>query len=366
MGKRTRRSKKPPKGEKPSSGNANGFLDNPDLLGLYEAFAPHALLAGGSTDHNDASKDPASGKSGSDHTEHLRRIQQHFLAQQRQILAVAAGLQDDDSNAKLIEQFARMADPGTDCAQSESDGTPLEAQIPSMLAAWRSAAQQLSGLGPDGSNEGVSSSDFTASLDQTPDLFRNLMQLGSMGDVADTNHTISRLAGAMGDLRAVQERLYALGNEIASESMSLLRQRLAEKDRPPVNSTREFYDLWVDCSEAVYADHVQKEDYAVLFGELVNAAVEVRRHRDTVIELVSGLFGLPRKAYFESIEKELLNARRLEKAAQEERQAFREQIAALTLKVEALSDHDPKPKKPNGKRKGKKSRERSRARSKKG
>lgn len=117
---------------------------------------------------------------------------------------------------------------------------------------------------------------------------------------------------AFGFTREHQERLQALGQaqlrwqranevynalmaKVAQDAFSQFESKLAEHEEPgrQIGSVRALFDLWVDAAEDAWAKAALSPDYRHVFGELVNAQMQLRTAAQAIGEQTTNQMGLP-------------------------------------------------------------------------
>jgi class III poly(R)-hydroxyalkanoic acid synthase PhaE subunit len=126
--------------------------------------------------------------------------------------------------------------------------------------------------------------------------------------------------------RALQEYLNAHAR-LGVDTIERFSKRVMERAETgqEITSLREVYDLWVDAGEAAYSEFVLTEEYAALYGRLVNALMALKHHSQNLMDEAVGAANLP--------------TRRGMTTLQCRQQEVRRQIAALRSELdEALGD----------------------------
>ena len=100
--------------------------------------------------------------------------------------------------------------------------------------------------------------------------------------------------------------------KIAVRSVERFRDTLLEKGTAgeSIDTLRGLYDLWVDVSEAAYAEQVTTEEYSAAHGKLINALMEVKLQGRVMVDEMVGALGLPTRREVDSLEKRLQEVRR--------------------------------------------------------
>lgn len=120
---------------------------------------------------------------------------------------------------------------------------------------------------------------------------------------------------------------------VSIESLQLLQQKLAEFQGDDAaeapNSMRGLYDLWVDVSEATYADFAMSEEYQSLYGDMVNRLMELKKHYGEMVDESMDRMNLPTRKEMDTVQQRLQETRRDNQALRRELKEIR---ALLTEK----------------------------------
>lgn len=182
---------------------------------------------------------------------------------------------------------------------------------PGQLGDWADATRSLMGMGPEPVGSMMQS--MAGLYAATADVMNGLKgEFPSMMGVLE-NET-QRLLGipAVGYSRETQEQMqravqlhlahqHAMNrfsvamSRLTSESMDLLLQKLtALGERGETISTlRGLYDLWVDSSEEVFARFALTDEFARLYGEVVNTLMAFRLHVQGMVDDMLSRMNLP-------------------------------------------------------------------------
>ncbi len=129
------------------------------------------------------------------------------------------------------------------------------------------------------------------------------------------------------------------------EEFETALKRLAEEGKA-IGSTREFYDLWVDCCETSYARFVSTDEYSELHGELINRLMALKFHGTSMIDEALGAMNMPTQREINTLLRRFEEMRREAKDVQAELQRLHDQIERLgaprTEKAAAAPDRSPR------------------------
>ncbi len=152
-------------------------------------------------------------------------------------------------------------------------------------------------------------------------------------------------------------------NRMNLRALDLFHKKLLERGASdePINSMRELYVLWVDCSEEANSETVTSDEYQELNAQMVNALVRVQNHVQGMIDDYLEAMNMPTRKEVDSAHRQVhalkRRVRELEatvkalgnnsehraevRAVREEMErldirGLREEVANLTKKVAAL------------------------------
>jgi len=126
---------------------------------------------------------------------------------------------------------------------------------------------------------------------------------------------------ALGDYNAQLGR-------IGSECVQRLQKQLGEREEP-ITSGRAFYDLWVDTCEEVYGEAVLTDDYARVYGHLVNALMALKYRGMQIVDEALATMNMPAQREIDTLQERLQELRR-------QNQTLRCSLEELQDRMEAL------------------------------
>jgi polyhydroxyalkanoate synthase subunit PhaE len=163
--------------------------------------------------------------------------------------------------------------------------------------------------------------------DEVHDRIERFLSVPSVGYTREWQDQSQRGAKLVLDYqRASQEYLNAHAR-LGVDTIERFSKRIMERAETgqEITSLREVYDLWVDAGEAAYSELVSTEEYAAIYGRLVNALMALKRHSQNLVDEAVSAANLP--------------TRRDMVTLQCRQQEVRRQIAALRSELgEAIGD----------------------------
>lgn len=88
------------------------------------------------------------------------------------------------------------------------------------------------------------------------------------------------------DYRKAHQEYADLLRQAAMHSLDLLQDKLIEMAEAGqgIETLREFYNLWVDCSEQAYAETVRSETYSRINARMINSLMRFRQHSQRLLD----------------------------------------------------------------------------------
>lgn len=119
------------------------------------------------------------------------------------------------------------------------------------------------------------------------------------------------LAAAHAQYRKLEAALQARLAAMQTDALSLLERKVRERAdaQQPLATMRELYDLWVECSEQVYAQLAHSEAHCELQANLANAAVELRACQQDILERTLKQFDLPTRSELNTVHRQIRELR---------------------------------------------------------
>ncbi|MDD5394059.1 MAG: class III poly(R)-hydroxyalkanoic acid synthase subunit PhaE [Thiothrix sp.] len=116
------------------------------------------------------------------------------------------------------------------------------------------------------------------------------------------------------------------------KSVGALRERVKtlRNEGKTINTLRELYDLWVDVNEDVYGKFAMTDEYQVVYGDMVNSLMALKKGINAELDTVYESANLPTR-------KDLNMAFQKQQEARRENRALRQQLQELSRKVDALT-----------------------------
>jgi len=122
----------------------------------------------------------------------------------------------------------------------------------------------------------------------------------------------------------------------ASASLDSVKKRLQDlhEKGEKIESLRGLYDMWVDASEDAYGDFATSDEYQVVYGDLINALMKVRKDLNEISERHYVQMNIPTRSEINTMQHRQQETRR-------ENRSLRSELADLRAQVEALATGKP-------------------------
>lgn len=125
--------------------------------------------------------------------------------------------------------------------------------------------------------------------------------------------------------------------EMGSRSVEALRKRLTEmtENGAAIETVREFYDLWVEVNEAVYGEFAMTDEYQVVYGDMVNSLMALRKEINRYNEKIHKAMNIPTRTEINALHQRLQEQRR-------ENRRLRTELNTLSARISSLETAAPK------------------------
>jgi class III poly(R)-hydroxyalkanoic acid synthase PhaE subunit len=215
---------------------------------------------------------------------------------------------------------------------SSSQAQNLFWQMP--LANWQRTASSLSSLPGDyfSSAAGHPAFDARSKLDE-------VLSAPGLGYTRESQADLQQFTRLVLEYQRAQQSYDHFFVEMSKQSLDAMRDRLLlrmEDGEEPITSVRELYDLWVDCSEAVYGERVLSDEYSRLNGEMINALMALKQHGARISDEMAGMMNMPTRQEVDTVHQRFQVSRRAGKALEQEVEILNAREKDLSEQVERL------------------------------
>jgi class III poly(R)-hydroxyalkanoic acid synthase PhaE subunit len=140
----------------------------------------------------------------------------------------------------------------------------------------------------------------------------NFLSTPALGYKRESQEKYQKLSRLMLDYqKSSYEYMTALA-KVNMEAITVFQRKLQETTaaQEPVNSIKAVYDLWVDASEEVYAEFAMSDNYADIYGKLVNSLMSVKHQMTDILDDQLESLNMPTRREIDTLHKRLQSVRR--------------------------------------------------------
>lgn len=121
------------------------------------------------------------------------------------------------------------------------------------------------------------------------------LRMPAFGPAREHQERWQALAAAMTALQQKNDDYTALLLEAGRDAFERFERKLEERSEPgrQLQSARALFDLWIDAAEEAYAEIALSPRFRRVYGDLVNAQMQVRAGVQGEVERMAALFGMP-------------------------------------------------------------------------
>ncbi|MBF0125627.1 MAG: class III poly(R)-hydroxyalkanoic acid synthase subunit PhaE [Magnetococcales bacterium] len=140
------------------------------------------------------------------------------------------------------------------------------------------------------------------------------------------------------EYRKASEEFQVFMTKANNRALDLLHRKLLElaAENKPLQTMRDLYVLWVDCSEEANAEAVTSKEFNALNARMMNALVRVRQHMGGMVDDGLATMNMPTRRELDSAHKQITSLRRRVQALEDEIQELR--AKDTTADLNALRD----------------------------
>lgn len=157
-----------------------------------------------------------------------------------------------------------------------------------------------------------------AASDGATQQFADLIsRLPAMGLAREQTEAWRELLAAQAEYQQLEQELRTVWAKVQTDALTMLealiRERKAKQSDagavPGIEDFREFYNLWVECGEKVFAQVARSESYCKLQAQFGNAAVRLRARQQAILERVLKQYDLPTRSELNTVHKQMRELR---------------------------------------------------------
>lgn len=138
------------------------------------------------------------------------------------------------------------------------------------------------------------------------------LRMPAFGPAREHQERWQALAAAMTTLQQKNDDYTTLMLEAGRDAFERFERKLAERSEPgrQLQSARALFDLWIDAAEEAYAEIALSPRFRRVYGDLVNAQMQVRAGVQGEVERIGALFGMPGRTEVDAAHKRIAELER--------------------------------------------------------
>ncbi|TVQ73361.1 class III poly(R)-hydroxyalkanoic acid synthase subunit PhaE [Ectothiorhodospira sp. BSL-9] len=138
------------------------------------------------------------------------------------------------------------------------------------------------------------------------------LSVPGVGYTRESQEQYQNLAKLMMEYQQAMQQYQQAFAKVGMDSVDRFRARLDDAGRQdtPITSMRALYDEWVDVSEEVYGEFVMSEEYAKVYGDMVNSLMAVKRQGTRLMDEVTESLNMPTRREVNTLHRRLQESRR--------------------------------------------------------
>jgi class III poly(R)-hydroxyalkanoic acid synthase PhaE subunit len=207
-----------------------------------------------------------------------------------------------------------------------------------MLDSWDHFANQMT------SGFDFSSLDMPGVL-KGKEEFDRLLNTPALGQWREHQHQLQQITRRTVEYQEADLAYKLAFAKVGLHGVEALRKRLRQmaEEGQSVDTFRGLYDLWVEVNEEVYGEFALTDEYQVIYGDLTNSLMALRKEINVLNEKMHKAMNIPTRSEVNTINMRLQEQRRETRQLRAEVDALRKQLVATRQQ----------PEKSKGKNKGK-------------
>ena len=198
-------------------------------------------------------------------------------------------------------------------------------------ANWQKMAAAMMPVELPGSTSGI------YGIGEDYDRISQMLSMPGLGFFRESQEKQQAGAKLALDYQQSNQKFNASFMQVSIESLQAFQDKLAslfegsESEAP--SSLRAVYDLWVDISEAHYANYAMSEEYQSLYGDMVNKLMALKRHYSELVDETMESLNLPSRKELDTVHQRLHQARRENQNLHRELKEIRAMLANKPAKA---------------------------------
>ena len=168
-------------------------------------------------------------------------------------------------------------------------------------------------------------------VDSVREQAEKVLSVPALGYTRESQEEQQRFAREAIEFQAALQNYSAILAKAGRQAIDRLQDKLAEASEPGrgIDSLRALYDVWVDASEEAYAEAALSDEFQVVYGDLVNSMMRLKRHAQDAVEHQLGALGVPGR-------RELNSAHQIIHGLRREVSGLRSELAGMRREIDAI------------------------------
>ncbi|PJK06548.1 hypothetical protein CO612_02965 [Lysobacteraceae bacterium NML71-0210] len=142
---------------------------------------------------------------------------------------------------------------------------------------------------------------------------KSWLGLPTMGLAREHQERLQKLAKAHLDYQDKVAAYNATLMQSAQKAYENFEKKLTEHEAPgfEITSARALFDVWIDAAEDAFAQMALSRDYREVYGQMVNAQMQLRQDMQKEVENATALLGIPTRTEVEAAHRKIAELERL-------------------------------------------------------
>ena len=326
----------------------NPFMSSPFLPNPFAQFAPGANPFNGAAEQWWSAVQPQLQGDVGTVAQRFYDMGKNFMSMAEGLFGAAGQEQPEaamsmwmNSMHTVLEQWINQIQNNMDLATPDLpgvSGTTLSswAQLADSIAPWMNMSQHfLKEVAEGHLPGGIEMPGVGAAQEQ----FLRALSIPGLGYTREQQESIQDLARHLLTYHDAFRAYKLAFAKTALASLDSVRKRLEamHKEGKNIESLRGLYDMWVDGSEEAYAEFAMSDEYQVVYGDLVNSLMQVRKDLNELAEHQYELMNIPTRSEIDTMQHRQQENRREARQLRHEIALLREQVEKLSTQPSAAS-----------------------------
>jgi class III poly(R)-hydroxyalkanoic acid synthase PhaE subunit len=326
----------------------NPFMSSPFLPNPFAQFAPGANPFNGAAEQWWSTVRPQLQGDVGTVAQRFYDMGKNFMSMAEGLFGAAGQEQPEaamsmwmNSMHTVLEQWINQIQNNMDLATPDLpgvSGTTLSswAQLADSIAPWMNMSQHfLKEVAEGHLPGGIEMPGVGAAQEQ----FLRALSIPGLGYTREQQESIQDLARHLLTYHDAFRAYKLAFAKTALASLDSVRKRLEamHKEGKNIESLRGLYDMWVDGSEEAYAEFAMSDEYQVVYGDLVNSLMQVRKDLNELAEHQYELMNIPTRSEIDTMQHRQQENRREARQLRHEIALLREQVEKLSTQPSAAS-----------------------------